>query len=101
MMPPLHILQVFDSVAFDCPDYPDQPGMVKCCGLPVVMRGGNVVLCLTCHRTISEVNGRWTVTDWEAKGIKISGWGLLEAEQTARRKLQALCVALHTPTEPV
>jgi hypothetical protein len=51
------ILRVFDSVAYDQPEYPDQPGTVLCCGLPVVMRGGSRVECGRCKRTVGAGGG--------------------------------------------
>jgi hypothetical protein len=68
------ILRVFDSVAYDQPEYPDQPGTVLCCGLPVVMRGGSRVECGRCKRTVGRVADQWMVTEWGARGIKIHGW---------------------------
>lgn len=55
------ILRVFDSVEYDMPEYPDQPGMVKCCGLPVVMRGGRIIECSRCGRRVRKLEGsNWT-----------------------------------------
>jgi hypothetical protein len=66
------VLWFFDSVEFDQPYYPDQPGMVKCCGLPVVMRGGGArVECSRCGRAVSVVGRQWMLTENGARGIPI------------------------------
>jgi hypothetical protein len=72
-MPPHEILQVFDSVE-PSPDYPGQPGDVKCCAVSVPMYDQRRLTCLKCGRTIEDIGGHWMVTRWGAKGIKISGW---------------------------
>jgi hypothetical protein len=43
------IARKFDpfTVYWDNPDYPDQPGTMRCCGKLVVQRGG-VLCCDTC-----------------------------------------------------
>lgn len=66
------VLWFFDSVEFDQPYYPDQPGTVKCCGLPVVMRGGGArVECSRCHRAVSIVGRQWVLTEDGKRGIPI------------------------------
>lgn len=60
-------LYVFDQVLFDLPDYPDQPGTVRCCGVAVVMRNGQKVECLKCGRAVSMIGNQWMVMTWGAK----------------------------------
>jgi hypothetical protein len=45
--------QTFDSVAFDHPDYPEQPGSVRCCGALVLMRNG-VIVCPRCGKNVAK-----------------------------------------------
>lgn len=59
-------LTVFDEVRLH-PDYPDQPGEARCCGLPVVMNSQNGVeriFCLKCNRGIRKLKIRWIVEGW-------------------------------------
>jgi hypothetical protein len=65
------ILRAFDSVEYDQPNYPDQPGTVKCCGLGVVMCGGGRIECSRCNRAVSRIGRQWMVTAWGARGIKV------------------------------
>jgi len=48
----------FDTVPFDCADYPEQPGNVRCCGALVKMRNGRIE-CHKCGKAIVKVDGEW------------------------------------------
>lgn len=54
-------LHEFTEALFDMPDYPDQPGTVRCCGVPVVMQNGIRLECLVCRLTTAQ--DCWTVDD--------------------------------------
>ena len=42
------------------PDYPEQPGIVHHCGIPVVMRRGTLIECSVCGRSVRQVRpGYW------------------------------------------
>ena len=47
------MMRTFESVRFDNPDYPDQPGSVLCCGGLVVQRNG-VIVCPRCARSVQK-----------------------------------------------
>lgn len=65
----------FDSLAYDQIDYPQQPGTVRCCGLPVVMdssSGVKRISCLKCGRRVETVARQWIIAEWGTKGSSLN-----------------------------
>ena len=69
--------QVFD-VGPPHPDYTDQVGEIRCCGLPVVQRNQTRWECLVCHCVLAMEEDRWTFSvgrkwHWNGKSGAVIG----------------------------
>lgn len=65
----LEALHEFDTAPEALPDYPEQPGTTRCCGIPVVMRNGIEITCTVCGRTVQKIAEQWIISNWGTSGI--------------------------------